>query len=65
MLSALSGGNPGVMSLVRKSFLDRHGGMIEEFSGWGGEDDAWVHKVSLPGRLGVTQRQDQNERAPP
>ena len=47
------GGQPGATGLVRADFLHRHGGMIEGFLGWGAEDEAWVHKVSLLGRIGI------------
>ncbi|MDB5710428.1 MAG: hypothetical protein JWL96_2498 [Sphingomonas bacterium] len=58
-LAPLSGGNPGAMGLVQRDFLARHGGMIEGFRGWGMEDNAWVHKAHLLGRLGVSTRADQ------
>lgn len=45
--------------LVRREFVSRYGGMCEEFRGWGGEDNAWVHKVSILGRRGVTASRDQ------
>ena len=48
------GGQPGAMGLVRADFLRRHGALIEGFLGWGAEDEAWVHKVSLLGRIGMT-----------
>jgi hypothetical protein len=53
------GGAPGGMGMVRPAFLARHGGMIEGFRGWGVEDLAWLHKVGVLGRIGMTQRQDQ------
>jgi hypothetical protein len=58
-LGPLHGGAPGGMGLVRSDFLRRHGGMIAGFQGWGCEDDAWVHKVSLLGRIAATRRPDQ------
>lgn len=41
--------------LVRRRFLDLYGGMIEEFRGWGCEDNAFFTKVELLGRAGVTR----------
>jgi hypothetical protein len=58
-LRPLAGGAPGGMGLVRTDFLRRHGGMIDGFQGWGHEDSAWVHKVSLLGRFGCTHREEQ------
>ncbi len=49
----------GAAGVVRKSFLHDYGGMSEAFRGWGGEDDAWLHKARLLGRIGVTQNQTQ------
>ncbi len=53
------GGAPGGMGLVRGDFLRRHGGMIDGFRGWGFEDLAWIHKVAVLGRIGVTAHNDQ------
>jgi hypothetical protein len=50
----------GAMGLVSRDFLKRHGGFVEGFRGWGGEDNAWNHKIALLGRAGRTQRQDQH-----
>lgn len=50
----------GGMGLVSRDFLHRHGGFIEGFQGWGGEDNAWSHKVSTLGRAARTQRTDQH-----
>jgi hypothetical protein len=58
-LRPLAGGAPGGMGMVRADFIRRHGGMIEGFRGWGHEDNAWLHKVSLLGRIGVTNQPDQ------
>lgn len=55
-----SGSASGGMGLVKRSFIARHGGMVEGFRGWGGEDNAWNHKVALLGRTGRTLRRDQN-----
>ncbi|WP_127995381.1 glycosyltransferase [Piscinibacter defluvii] len=52
-------GRIGCIGLVRRDFVQRHGGLIEGFRGWGGEDDAWFHKAALCGRLGRSQRPDQ------
>ena len=49
----------GGAGLVRKQFVLDHGGMDEGFRGWGGEDNAWIHKVSLFGNWAVTSRSDQ------
>lgn len=49
----------GGLCLVRRSFVDREGGVPEGFVGWGGEDNAWVHKASLLGRFGATGRSQQ------
>lgn len=59
VLRPVDGGAIGGMGLVSRQFLRRYGGMIEGFVGWGGEDNAWVHKVSLLGTLGVTHLEDQ------
>ena len=48
----------GGLGLVRAEFLQRHGGFIEGFRGWGGEDNAWNRKVALLGRSAATRRQD-------
>lgn len=52
-------GASGGMGLVRRDFLLRHGGFIEGFRGWGGEDNAWNHKAGVLGRSAPTQRNDQ------
>jgi hypothetical protein len=49
----------GGAALVCADFLQRHGGIPEGFLGWGGEDNAWMHKAALLGRNGVTNRVDQ------
>lgn len=49
----------GGCALVTRNFFQRYGGMSEEFLGWGGEDNFWVHKVTVLGRLGVTRFKDQ------
>ena len=58
MTSATSG--TGHACLVRRDFLERHGGLVEGFVGWGGEDNAWIHKASLLGRFARTTRADQH-----
>ena len=50
-------GASGGIGLVR-SLLQRHGGLVEGFRGWGGEDNAWNHKIALLGRAGYTRRRD-------
>ena len=49
----------GGAGLVRRDFLARFGGMDEAFRGWGGEDNAWLHKARLLGRIGTTGHPDQ------
>ncbi|MDQ3747265.1 MAG: glycosyltransferase, partial [Acidobacteriota bacterium] len=44
--------------LIRRDFLARHGGMCEEFRGWGGEDNAFFHKAHVLGRAAITERRD-------
>jgi predicted glycosyltransferase involved in capsule biosynthesis len=58
VLTALRGASGGA-GLVKKSFIDRYGGMSEEFRGWGGEDDAWWHKAKLLGKAAITQQREQ------
>ena len=53
-------GASGGIGLVRSLFLQRHGGLVEGFRGWGGEDNAWNHKIALLGRAGYTRRRDQH-----
>lgn len=50
----------GGMGVVAASFVRRYGGFIEGFRGWGGEDNAWMRKVALLGRVATTCRQDQH-----
>lgn len=50
----------GAMGLVSRDFLARHGGFIEGFRGWGGEDNAWNHKIAVLGRASMTRHNDQN-----
>jgi hypothetical protein len=51
----------GGAGIVRKDFVTRYGGMSEEFRGWGGEDNAWLHKVTRLGQQwGVTQHREQH-----
>jgi hypothetical protein len=49
----------GACALVRREFLERFGGIPEEFRGWGGEDDAWAHKARVLGRTGTSVQTDQ------
>ena len=53
-------GASGGIGLVRSLFLQRLGGLVEGFRGWGGEDNAWNHKIALLGRAGYTRRRDQH-----
>jgi len=50
----------GGIGLVRRDFLTRHGGYVEGFRGWGGEDNAWNRKVALLGRSAPTMCKDQH-----
>jgi len=50
----------GGIGLVTRDFLTRHGGHVEGFRGWGGEDNAWVHKVRLLGRFAPTRHPGQH-----
>jgi hypothetical protein len=50
----------GGIGLVARAFVERYGGYLAGFRGWGGEDNAWNHKVALLGRSAVTNRQDQH-----
>jgi hypothetical protein len=59
VLSSGTGASGGI-GLVRHAFLQRHGGLVEGFRGWGGEDNAWNHKIALLGRAGCTRRRDQH-----
>ena len=59
VLEPLWKGAPGGMWLVRRDFLRRHGGIPTGFKGWGHEDDAWLHKAALLGRIGASERADQ------
>ncbi len=44
----------GGAGIVRKSFLEKYGAIPVGFRGWGGEDNGWMHKVSLFGKAGRT-----------
>lgn len=52
-------GCSGGQGLVTRDFISTYGGFIEGFRGWGGEDNAWNHKVALLGRSAATTRDDQ------
>jgi hypothetical protein len=41
--------------LVSNDFLRRNGGIPAGFRGWGGEDNGWMHKVMLLGKVGRIQ----------
>ncbi|MGA3401414.1 MAG: hypothetical protein ABSC95_19540 [Acetobacteraceae bacterium] len=45
---------PGSAVVARTEFALRHGGMSEQFRGWGCEDTAWFIKVRTLGSVGVT-----------
>src|SRR4029077_9448684 len=49
----------GGAGLVRNDFLRCYGGIPEGFRGWGGEDNAWLHKVALLGSSAVSANRDQ------
>jgi glycosyltransferase involved in cell wall biosynthesis len=53
-------GARGGAVLVRAELLKLWGGQIEEFVGWGGEDNAFFLKAALLGRAGVTHHSDQH-----
>jgi ADP-heptose:LPS heptosyltransferase/SAM-dependent methyltransferase len=55
-------GGCGGAVLVRRRLVQEFGGMYEAFRGWGGEDNAWLHKAGVVGRAGVTARGDQHLR---
>lgn len=48
----------GGAGLVRREFLAKYGGIPAGFRGWGGEDNGWMHKVSLLGKGGRTNAAD-------
>lgn len=50
----------GGTGLVKRSFFLRYGGLPEGFRGWGGEDNGWLHKAWLLGRVSRTRSHDQN-----
>ncbi|MFO0703411.1 MAG: galactosyltransferase-related protein [Patescibacteria group bacterium] len=45
---------PGGFFLIRKDLFFKLGGWDEEFEGWGGEDDAFYHKLSRHSIVAVT-----------
>ena len=47
--------NPGACGLLRRSFFQRRGGLIEGFRGWGAEDLAWEYKVRLMGQFAFSR----------
>jgi hypothetical protein len=49
--NAMTDGGSG---MVRTDFLRRFGGIPRGFTGWGGEDNGWMHKVNLLGKSGRT-----------
>ena len=50
----------GCIGALRRDFLQRHGGLIEGFRGWGGEDDAWFSKAMRLGHCAATLQLDQH-----
>ena len=46
---------PGSAVLVRTDFVHRHGGMAEQFRGWGCEDTAWYLKARMLGSIGAPE----------
>lgn len=44
----------GGIGLIRNDFLHKVGGIPTGFHGWGGEDNAWMHKANLFGKAGRT-----------
>jgi mannosyltransferase OCH1-like enzyme len=49
----------GGAGLIRKSFFEQNGGIPGGFRGWGGEDNGWMQKVRLLGKVGRTMTGDQ------
>jgi len=49
----------GGAALVKRDFLDEHGGFEAQFEGWGGEDNAWYHKSRLFGRVHISSNAGQ------
>jgi hypothetical protein len=47
---------PGSAVLVRTDFVRQHGGMAEQFRGWGCEDTAWYFKVRMLGSIGGAEQ---------
>jgi hypothetical protein len=47
---------PGHAVLARTEFAHRHGGMLEQFRGWGCEDNAWFIKVRMLGSIGISEQ---------
>jgi hypothetical protein len=45
----------GGIGLVRNEFFRKFGGIPKGFQGWGGEDNAWMHKAYLLGKVGRTK----------
>ncbi|HET8772629.1 MAG TPA: glycosyltransferase [Thermoanaerobaculia bacterium] len=54
------GGCRGGVVAMRTEFVRQYGGVCEEFRGWGGEDNAFFHKVTVLGRAIATARTDQH-----
>lgn len=49
------GVSSGGAGIVQATFVERYGGLEENFRGWGYEDTAWWFKARLLGRTAVTQ----------
>jgi hypothetical protein len=47
---------PGGAVLAATDFVHRHGGMAEQFRGWGCEDTAWYLKVRMLGSIGAREQ---------
>jgi hypothetical protein len=47
---------PGSAVLIRTKFAHLHGGMAEQFRGWGCEDTAWYIKARMLGSIGVPEQ---------
>ncbi|HVP50440.1 MAG TPA: glycosyltransferase [Candidatus Bathyarchaeia archaeon] len=50
----------GAAGIMKLAFFLAHGGIPEQFRGWGGEDDAWWHKAGVLGRTAVTRLPEQH-----
>jgi glycosyltransferase involved in cell wall biosynthesis/GT2 family glycosyltransferase/SAM-dependent methyltransferase len=55
-------GYRGGAGLLRTGFFRLHGGVCEDFIGWGGEDESFFHKAALLGRAAATNQAQQHLR---